>query len=387
MKLALCLEYPIDQPGGTEVLVRELIHGLRPRHQILLVSADSPAAFARSRVAAAVAGHIPWLPNAYTPAAALQLASQLAAAKPDLVHFHLGENHAWKSLRPWKSPLVAAARAGLTVLSTNHGAFSLLSGCCRDEYPLPVKLALLPSAWLGKQITLAHLATEVAVSQNDFHALRRWYPPLRGKFRWLYHSRIRETSPPPENPDRQNIILCAGTIGPRKNQPLLVGAFGRIAKKFPDWQLVFMGREGDPAMMRRIHELIAKHELQKQIQLLGARSDAELQAWYRQSAIFALPSLYEGLGLSLQEAQFNGCACVATCSGGVADLITDGEDGLLVPAGQPAPLAAALEKLMGDAALRECFSRRAPQSVLEKGMIAPKMVAAYEKLYVEILNR
>ena len=41
MRLALCLEYPIDQHGGTEVLVSELIKGLSKRHHIILVSPDS----------------------------------------------------------------------------------------------------------------------------------------------------------------------------------------------------------------------------------------------------------------------------------------------------------------------------------------------------------
>jgi glycosyltransferase involved in cell wall biosynthesis len=68
------------------------------------------------------------------------------------------------------------------------------------------------------------------------------------------------------------------------------------------------------------------------------------------------------------------------------DLIQDGENGFLVPVGQPAPLAAALEKLMSDEQLRKTFSSHAPQSVLGKNMTADKMVAAYEKLYAELLN-
>ena len=386
MKLALCLEYPLAQPGGTEVLVTELIRGLSPQHQIVLVSPDDAASLARSPVASGVHQHIHWQPQSSTATQSRQLAQQLLSARPDLVHFHLGENHAWKSFRPWKSPVQAVARTGLPTLTTNHGAFSLLTGVCRADYPVAAKLLFLLPAWLGKQITLARLHTEIAVSQNDFHALRRWYPPLAKKFRWLYHSRIREATPPPFNSAREKIILCAGTIGARKGQTFLAEAFTRVAKKFPDWQLVFLGREGDAAMMARIRALIAEHQLANQVQLLGARSDAELRDWLGRAAIFCLPSLYEGLGLSLQEAQFHGCACIGTRCGGVEDLIQDGDNGLLVPAGKVAPLADALEKLMADPALREQFSHRAPQSVLEKNMTAAKMVAAYEKIYTEILN-
>jgi len=89
----------------------------------------------------------------------------------------------------------------------------------------------------------------------------------------------------------------------------------------------------------------------------------------------------------LQEAQFYGCACVATRCGGTADLIEDGDNGFLTPVGEVMPLAEALEKLMDDEKLRGRLGHRASQSVLEKNMTADKMVQAYEQLYAESLNR
>jgi glycosyltransferase involved in cell wall biosynthesis len=387
VKIALCIEYPIAQHGGTEVLVRELVHGLSARHQIVLVSPDDAASLARSVVAREVARHISWRPEPATSRIAgrgRELAARLKEARPDLVHFHFGGNYAWNNRAFNRCPVVHVRRAGLRVMSTNHGAFSIFEGYCWERRPFWVKLALLPPAWLSKLHVLRSLAVEVAVSQHDYHALRRWYAPARGKFRWIYHSRIREDTPPPPNPDRRKAILCAGTIGPRKGQTILAEAFCRIAPQFPDWQLHIIGREGDADMGRRIRELIARHRLEQRILIHGPCSDEELWEHFRRSAMFVIPSLYEGLGLSLQEAQFCGCACVGTRCGGVEDLIQDGDNGLLVAAGQVTPLAAALEKLMSDAALRERFSRRAPQSVLEKDMTAARMVAAYERLYGEI---
>ena len=68
----------------------------------------------------------------------------------------------------------------------------------------------------------------------------------------------------------------------------------------------------------------------------------------RDSEIFVLPSLFEGLGLALQEALFHGCACISTRSGGPEDLIHDGRNGLLVRNENPAALAGALARLMSD---------------------------------------
>lgn len=385
MKIALCLEYPIDQRGGTEVLVSELIKGLGGRHEILLVSPDDAASLAKSPVAPFVKEHISFAPVWNSISRARGLAEKIKQAGPDIVHFHFGGNYGWGNRAFWNCPIFYFSKSGAPVISTNHGAFSILDGYCWEKRSPIMKLALLPPAWLSKQIILAHLRCEVAVSQNDFHNLRRWYPGFQNKFRWIYHSRLHGT-PPPENLDRKKTILCAGTIGPRKGQPLLAEAFSRVAKKFPDWQLVFIGRGDDNDSLRRMHEIIAREKLESQVQMLGSRSDDELRDWLRQSAIFAMPSVYEGLGLSLQEAQFYGCACVATRCGGTADLIEDGDNGFLVPVGEPVPLADALEKLMGDEKLRGRFSRRAPQSVLEKNMTAGKMAETYEKLYMEILN-
>src|SRR5204863_80491 len=62
MKLALCLEYPIGQFGGTEILVQELIRGLAPHHELLLVSDDTTAAIEQSPWKKFLAGHLRWYP-------------------------------------------------------------------------------------------------------------------------------------------------------------------------------------------------------------------------------------------------------------------------------------------------------------------------------------
>src|SRR3990172_514636 len=167
MNLALCIEYPIDQHGGTEVLVTELIRGLSARHRLILVSPDKEADLAHTRVAGCVAEHIQWLPAQISRSRSRWLVRRLSQANPELVHFHFGGNYAWNNRALGKCPVVHAARAGLLCLSTNHGAFSILEGYCWHRRPLAVKLALFLPAWLSKQYVLSHLAVEVAVSKND----------------------------------------------------------------------------------------------------------------------------------------------------------------------------------------------------------------------------
>jgi glycosyltransferase involved in cell wall biosynthesis len=382
MKIALCLEYPIDQFGGTEVLVRELILGLTPRHEIVLVSPDEAASIEKSSVRSRLARHITWKPEQISVQNSQRLAQALKEEHVHLAHFHFGGNYSWGNRFFSKSPVLAVSRAGIPCLSTNHGAFSILDGYCGPQRKI-LRWVLFPTAWINKLHVLASLRTEIAVSQHDYRALRRWYWPLRSKFGQIYHSRLHGT-PPPQTGERAHAIICIGTIGFRKGQTFLVDAFARISARFPDWKLVLIGRHGEPTMLERIRATMSANKLADRVLLLSECSNEEVEKWLRTAAIFAIPSVAEGLGLSLQEALFNGCACIASAAGGMTDLVQRGSNGLLARPGDVEDLAKGLASLMADEKLRKRVAARGAQSVIEQEMLAEKMVAKYEQLYGQI---
>jgi glycosyltransferase involved in cell wall biosynthesis len=80
---------------------------------------------------------------------------------------------------------------------------------------------------------------------------------------------------------------------------------------------------------------------------------AQVDAAYDAAAIVAVPSRREGYGMTAREAMAHGRPVVATAVGGLRDAIRDGETGLFVPPGDAAALRAAVERLLGDPALRE----------------------------------
>jgi glycosyltransferase involved in cell wall biosynthesis len=88
------------------------------------------------------------------------------------------------------------------------------------------------------------------------------------------------------------------------------------------------------------------------IQRLGILDDGEKRDFFAGIDVFALPSRSDSFGLVLLEAWANGVPNVAYRAGGVADLIRDGDDGLLVRCGSIDALADALERLIVDAELR-----------------------------------
>ncbi len=377
--VALVMEYPIGQHGGVEVLVRELISGLSRHWQVLLVSNDTPESLARSAVAEKLTAHHPWNPSGSYRTQATRLTSWLAAQNVNLVHFHLGGTYAMRT-RSWKeSPIPIVAASGIPCIATNHGAFALLDYCAPDR-TLIERLAMLPVFWLGRLRTIQSLRAEITVSDNDLRNMRGWFPPSRSKFRRIYHSQL--TGGEELFLDREPFILALGTIGRRKGQRYLVDAFLRVAGEFPDWRLVLAGRQdADVDEMNAIRALVEDSPHRNRVVLAGGVSHEEARRLVRTAGVFAMPSLAEGLGLSLQEALFGGAAVVASNVGGIRDMVIDGQTGLLAPAADPEALAAALRKLMNDAPLRASLGQAARDRITQLGMNRHEMINAHLDTY------
>jgi len=98
------------------------------------------------------------------------------------------------------------------------------------------------------------------------------------------------------------------------------------------------------------HFARARHVMGPRLRALGYRHD--VARLLRGADLFCLPSHFEGLPMSIIEAMLSGLPVVATDIRGPRELVVEGQTGLLVPPGEVTPLAAALERLAGDAALR-----------------------------------
>src|SRR5690349_8551842 len=122
MRIAFCLEYPIDQRGGTEVLVSELVKGLGQEHEIILISPDTEISVAKSPVASFVKQHISSGLKIFSSQSARALANKIAAVKPDIVHFHFGGNYAWGNRFPYCCPIYFLNQLGFQCVSTVHRA-------------------------------------------------------------------------------------------------------------------------------------------------------------------------------------------------------------------------------------------------------------------------
>lgn len=141
--------------------------------------------------------------------------------------------------------------------------------------------------------------------------------------------------------DDARVLLTVGRLNPAKEQQRLIDAFTRLAPAHPDLHLVLVGDGPERAALQAAAD---RQPCAERIHFTGARSD--VPALLRDAAVFALSSRTEGFSIALLEA---GCAAlpvVATAVGGNGEIIADGERGVLVPAGDSAALASAIETLL-----------------------------------------
>jgi glycosyltransferase involved in cell wall biosynthesis len=180
---------------------------------------------------------------------------------------------------------------------------------------------------------------------------------------------------PPDAP----VALCVARLSPEKD----VAAFLEAAALVPETAANFLVA-GDGPLRPSLEQQIELLRLKDRARLLGARQD--IPALLRAADVLCVPSREEGLGLAAVEAMASGLPVVATRVGGLPEVVTDGETGLLVAPGDRAALAAALTGLLsspayarrlgeaGRARARTCFDHRA-------------MIAATNAVYAEAVGQ
>lgn len=175
--------------------------------------------------------------------------------------------------------------------------------------------------------------------------------------------------------DGQFVVLILAALVRRKGHDVLLEAMARL---HGPWVLWCAGSGPELDALRR---QAAGLGIAERVLFLGQRSDpGDLLA---ACDAFALPSRAEGLGVAALEALGAGRAVVASRVGGLAEVVVDGQCGLLVPAEDPGALAAALQQLMDDPLQRERLAAAGPQR-LDSGYRVNQMVDRYERIFAQV---
>jgi glycosyltransferase involved in cell wall biosynthesis len=128
-------------------------------------------------------------------------------------------------------------------------------------------------------------------------------------------------------PEEASIVVSAGSLIESKGHHLLIAAVAELARSFPKLRLYIIG-EG--AYRSRLEQLVRETRLQDRVFLFGTRPNEELNLWFSAADLSGLMSSREGWPNVVSEALACGTPVLATRAGGIPEIISSPELGMLV---------------------------------------------------------
>jgi glycosyltransferase involved in cell wall biosynthesis len=336
--------------GGAEISLANLVAEVDPGVRVDVLGVDDAVV---ERVAAGRSG------TRAIVAPAARHPALLARLRPELVHINLAV--------PWSSPVDLAC------------ALALPRGRVVAVQQLPLRTVALP-VWLRTRALLHRLDAHVAVGEASCRRIEDFYGLGRGTVVSIPNC-VPDVALPPRPP------RPARTAG----APLVVGSLGRLdAVKGYDVLLHALSALPDVRAVV-IGEGAARPELERLARELDVTDRVELPGWADRPAellpgfdVFCLPSRSEGFPLSIVEAMLAALPVVATRVGSVAELVVDGETGIVVERDDVDGLVAALDRLRDDA-LRAKLGAAGRNRARQRYTVE-HMARAYEKLWERVVG-
>ena len=353
-----CIRYP-PAPGGAETHVAALAEGFARRgHEVEVHTTDlhKEVPFERRDMPSEVngvrvvrhRGRTPGRTFHYVLAPTMLRALKEAARGADVVHGHS------YGYFPTMAAARAARAAGKPFVFTPHfhPPWSMEGGLARKV------LRKVYDPTFGRYV-LSRADRVIGVSSGEVDVMAEFLPVDRAKVRVIpngFHP-ARFDPPPSGGPFRASLglaettplVVFAGRLASNKGLHHLLPAFATLKARHPDARLALAGEDQD--QRARLEKLARGLGVSDRVHFTGHLDEARYRAALAAGDVFALPSEWEAFGIVLVEAMACGVPCVATRVGGAPDVVVDGVTGRVVPYGDEAALAAAMDALLSDRAL------------------------------------
>jgi len=364
--------------GGSGVLASELALSLAERgHTVHLFSYDVPPRLARASgpVQMHVAQGLPYPLFASTPHDLALVSSILDVHRVeslDIVHAHYALPHAVTGYLARQAAIADRHKRAPRLVTTLHGTDITLVGSDPSYAPLTQFVLEQSDAVTAVSRNLAERTREQFC--RDFGSRACRIDVVRN---FVDIDVFRPTCAPRA---AQATVVHVSNFRAVKRVPWLVRAFALAAQQV-DARLVLVGDGPEHGACRA---LVRELGLGPRVQFLGER-DA-LPELLSPADVFALASSDESFGLSALEAMACGTAVVSTAVGGVAEVVTHNESGLLTQADDLEGYAQALVSLLRDRPRAHAMGMRAREIAVER-FARDTVVKEYEALYLRTLSQ
>lgn len=283
-----------------------------------------------------------------------KLAKILRAERPDAVHTHLDVI---------KYAVAAARLSGIK--KCVHTVHNVADKEAEGSLQKIINKTYFSLGW----------SVPVALSPLVQGTIREFYGIPQEKIPVIYNGADLSRCIPKEdyNAGETFTFVHIGRFNEQKNHKGLLDAFQKVLSRHPDCRLELLG---DGELLEQTKAYAEALGIAERVRFLGSQSN--VYPYLHQADAFLLPSNYEGMPMTIIEAMGTGLPIVATKVGGVPDMLTDGESGLLTPV-EPEAVAEACERLITDEALRTMLGTNAKRN--SRRFSAEYMATEYVKLY------
>ena len=264
--------------------------------------------------------------------------------------------------------LTGIQRLGLPVLATVHHPITVDREAALEAARTPwQKLSL--RRWYGFTRMQARVARRLprllTVSQQSATDIVEAFGVEPDRLEVVYNGVDERCFRPREDVARVpgRIVTTASSDAPLKGLVPLLEALAAVRARRPA-HLVIVGKRNEGGAS---DQAIGRLGLQEAVEFRSGLTDDELASLLASAEVAVVPSLYEGFSLPAVEAMACGTPLVATTGGALPEVAgRDGDTALLVEPGEPEPLGAAIERLLGDAHLRDRIGEAGRRRVLER---------------------
>lgn len=307
----------------------------------------------------------------FDPRALSELKSIVRRLQPDIIQTHGVKSHFLiRSSGLWKRSHWIAFHHGYT-----HTDLKMLAYNQLDRWSLrAAELVITVSSASAARLVRAGVPPErIAVLHNSVDAQR--FARREATARSLRASmNIR---------DDEAVLLSVGRLSREKGHEDLICAFDHLRRSRPELKakLVIVGDGPELMRLERLADSFGATEL-----ITFAGHVREPEPYYAMADVFVLPSRSEGSPNALLEAMAAGVPIVATCVGGVPEIVSDGSSALLVPPGDPEAMAEAIARALEDEELTARLTSRAREIVLARHSIRARATALIE-IYSGLIGR
>ena len=277
----------------------------------------------------------------------------------------------------------------VAMMSTPNVLLALASRGMRGLLAVGSERCYPPHAPLGRlwhelrRRTYGRLGAVVALTNEcaawiTAHSSARRVPVIPNPTPWPLPARPPLLAPQDLCRPARKVLLAVGRLDPVKNFGTLLAVFARLAARHPEWDLVILGEGPERPLLETA---VQGTRLEGRVALPGIAGN--VGDWYARADLFVLTSHSEGFPNALAEALAHGLPAVGfDCNTGPRDIIRDGVDGLLVPAGDAAALERALGRMMLDSALRHALAARAADA--RERFSLERVAGMWEALFREL---